>query len=310
MLEKLRRSFFLRLWNFSLERGRKGRFFFKMVRVLILAVKEYRENQCSWRASSLTYYTVMSIVPILAIVFALTRWIGIHERAQQEILDYFPEQNVVFTELFKYADNLFNQTKEKGIATFGVILLGLSIYFLIGNLEKIVNSIWKVQEKKKWVRMVLDSLVLILFTPIFFLIANSISVFLVEQIEMVIRQLPLSKGAIGWLSFFIEFLPYCLFWFFFTFLYFFIPHKRVFIQSALFGGVIMGTIYLLVQWGYLYFQMGVSRYGSIYGSIAAVPLFLVWLQLSWCLFLFGATLSHAYQTVDKYIINQGPKIGG
>ena len=98
----------------------------------------------------------------------------------------------------------------------------------------------------------------------------------------------------------LKLMPYGVVWLLFTFIYIFMPNTKVSFKSGLIGGVIAGTIYQIVQWGYITFQVGVSKYGAIYGSFAALPFFLVWLQLSWIIVLLGAEVSFAYQNVDTY----------
>jgi membrane protein len=98
----------------------------------------------------------------------------------------------------------------------------------------------------------------------------------------------------------LKLLPYGVIWVLFTFIYVFMPNIRVTLRAGLLGGIVAGTAFKLLQWAYIYFQVGVSRYNAIYGSFAALPLFLIWLELSWLIVLFGAELSFAHQNVDEY----------
>jgi membrane protein len=108
-------------------------------------------------------------------------------------------------------------------------------------------------------------------------------------------------GAFSPIVFFLlKLLPYGLLWGLFTFLYIFMPNTRVRFTSGLLAGIIAGTIFQIVQWGYITFQIGAAKYNAIYGSFAAFPLFLVWLQLSWLIVLYGAEVSFAHQNVDTY----------
>ncbi|MDP3286249.1 MAG: YihY/virulence factor BrkB family protein, partial [Desulfobacterales bacterium] len=98
----------------------------------------------------------------------------------------------------------------------------------------------------------------------------------------------------------IKTLPYCFIWILFAFVYIFMPNKKVRFLSGFIAGIAAGTIFVVVQKLYIDFQIGVAKYNAIYGSFAALPLFLVWLQISWLIMLFGAEISFAYQSVDEY----------
>ncbi len=301
MLDKIKHYFLETLWNFSLrEKTGKRRFFLKILRIAFLSVRGFIQDQCSLRASSLTYYTTMSIVPLFALAFFIAGGFGLYEKFREQILIRFPEQKEIFTELFKYADTLLDQTRGGIVASFGVIVLVFTVILLLSNLEGILNHIWGVKKLRTWWRIFTDYLALMVFAPIFYVVANSLSIFIVEELAGLIRELPLSSMAIGWLVFLINLIPYCLFWILFTVMYFFMPNTKVQLRSALLAGIFAGTLYLIVQWGYIYFQVGVSRYGAIYGSVTAIPLLLVWLQISWSLFLFGAELSYAHQTLEEH----------
>jgi membrane protein len=139
-----------------------------------------------------------------------------------------------------------------------------------------------------------------LISPCFFFLSTSASVVFVNQSAHWLQALHLTPYLSNTLLFIAQLVPYCLFWFFFTFLYLFMPNRQVPLSSAFLGGVIGGTIYLIVQWGYIYFQIAFNRVGAIYGSFAAFPLFLIWVQLSWFFLLFGAEISFAHQTLDQH----------
>jgi membrane protein len=117
---------------------------------------------------------------------------------------------------------------------------------------------------------------------------------------MIMEKFALLGGISSIILFSLNLLPYTLMWVLFTFLYIFMPNTKVRFFSGLFAGILTGTIFQIVQWAYITFQIGVVHYNAIYGSFAALPLFLAWIQLSWLIVLFGAELSVAYQNADDY----------
>jgi membrane protein len=289
------------LWNFPLSeiRGWK-KSFYKWLRVFAGAVRGFHNDRCAIRASSLTFYTLMSIVPMLALFFAIARGFGVSEYLRSELLARFQEQKTALAEVIQFAELLLEETRGGLIAGIGFLILFWSAMRLLANIEDVLNHIWEIP-KMRSLRMILSEYVFILLiAPLFFVLSNSTVVFAAKYLDRWVHFFPVGHAVLSILLFLIHLLPYCLFWLFFSFLYFFLPNTRVRPASAFTGGIIAGTLYLLVQWGYIFFQVGASHYGAIYGSFAALPLFLIWLQLSWFLLLFGAEISYAHQTLENY----------
>ena len=139
-----------------------------------------------------------------------------------------------------------------------------------------------------------------LISPVFIIMSGSLTVFITTQVEQITRQVALVGMFDPLISFTLKFLPYILIWMLFTFLYVLIPNTKVTFKAGLVGGIVAGTLYQIAQWAYISFQIGVARYNAIYGSFAALPLFLMWIQISWWIVLFGAELSFANQNVHTY----------
>lgn len=289
------------LWNFHLN-SKEGfeRFWLKWLRILFLSVRGFFQDQCTLRASSLTYYTLISIVPVLAMTLAVAGGFGFGEALRNEIFSYFQDQKEAVVQIVQFADQLIEETRGGVIAGFGFLILFWSVSALLNNMEISLNHIWNVKRMRSWRRIVSDYLALMLIAPFLFLLSSSTTVFVVTQLESLVRSLPFAPFFISSLSFLLHLLPYALFWILFTFIFIFMPNTRVRFRSAFVGGAVTGTLYLIVQWGYIFFQVGVSRHGAIYGSFAALPLFLIWIQLSWFIVLFGAEISYAHQTLEYH----------
>jgi membrane protein len=136
--------------------------------------------------------------------------------------------------------------------------------------------------------------------PVLLIIASSVTVLLTTQVSGILERLSFLGYLADVLIWLLKIVPYGVIWLVFTFIYAFMPNTKVELKSALWGGILAGTIYQLVQLAYITFQIGVSNYGAIYGSFAALPLFLVWLQMSWLIVLLGAEISFAHQNVATY----------
>jgi membrane protein len=170
----------------------------------------------------------------------------------------------------------------------------------MGNIEMSFNDIWGVQKGRHLGRKIADYLAVMIIAPLLFIMASSATVLITSRVTDLADETALLRSAGPLIISLLKLLPYCVTWLLFTVLYILIPNTTVKIKSALLGGVLAGTLYQLVQWAYIKFQVGVSAYGAIYGSFAALPLFLVWLQMSWLVVLLGAEISFAEQNVDTY----------
>jgi membrane protein len=186
------------------------------------------------------------------------------------------------------------------VAGIGFAFLLWAVLKVLSNIEQSFNEIWGVQEPSTWVRKVSDYLSLMFLLPVLFIVSSAATVVVAGQIQAVMGKF----GLLGYLSpmirILIRLLPLLVIWFMFTLLYIFMPNTHVRIRAALIAGIAAGTAYQMFQFLYVTFQIGVAKYNAIYGSFAALPLFLIWLQASWMIVLSGAELSFATQNVDTY----------
>ncbi len=301
MIEKWLKYLDYDLWNFPLSQKRGfDRFRLKWLRLFYLSLRNFFQDHCTLYASSLTYYTLISIVPAIAMSLAVAGGFGYREVLREEILSYGRDQKEAFSQIIQFADQLLDQTRGGVIAGVGLLILFWSVASLIHSMEEALNQIWSVKKTRSWRRIFSDYFSLMLIAPFLFLLSSSATVFVVGQLDSLVYSLPFAPIFVSSLHFFVHLMPYVLFWGLFTFIFMFIPNVKVRFRSAFVGGAITGTLYLIVQWGYIYFQVGASRYGAIYGSFAALPLFLIWIQLSWFLVLLGAEVSYAHQTLEQH----------
>jgi len=289
------------IWKIrSKDYSRSKSFFIRQLRILILAVRGFFEDNCILRASALTFYSLLSIVPIVAMAFGLAKGFGFQKLLEQQLYEKFPGQEEVMIQIVHYANSLLENTKGGMIAAIGVAFLFWSVVKLLVNIERSFNAIWKVNISRTLGRKFSDYLSIIIFSPILFILSSSITVFITTQITLITEKIALLGIFNPFIFFILKLFPYGLVWILFIFTYVVMPNTRVNFSSGFIAGVIAGTIFQVGQWSYIFFQVGVARYNAIYGSFAALPLFLIWLQLSWFIVLFGAEISFSYQHVDTY----------
>ncbi len=273
---------------------------FKYLRVLLIALRGFYEDKVIIKASALTYYTLMSIVPVFAMAFGIAKGFGFDRYLEDQIKTQFKGQEEVMTRVIEFANSLLARTGGGIIAGIGVVVLFWSVINVLSSIEHAFNDIWQIEKPRTWIRKFTDYLSIMLIAPILLIASSSIHIYLATTVTTIAEK----HEVVSYISPFIidlfQLIPYLLIWILFSFIYISIPNTKVSYPSGIIAGIIAGSGYVILQWVYITLQVGVSRYNAIYGSFAALPLFLIWLQTSWLLVLFGAEISFAYQNVDMY----------
>ena len=270
------------------------------VRIILLAVRGFAEDKCQLRASALTFYSLLSIVPVFAMAFGIAKGFGFDKRLEQELYENFSGHEEITEQVISSSTALLENTQGGLIAGMGIAILLWSIIKVLGHIERSFNDIWGISNARSLARRCSDYLSVMLICPILIIASSSITVFITTQVTLMTERIA-ALSFFGPLIFaLLKLLPYCLIWVLFTFMYIFMPNTKVAFTSGLLGGIVAGTVYVIVQGIYIHFQVGVAKYNAIYGSFAALPMFLMWLQLSWLIVLFGAEIGFAHQNVDTY----------
>lgn len=283
-----------KLWHIRLDKVDKRQgFLIRQLRIFSLAVQGFNQDKCLTKATALTFYTLFSIVPILALAFAISKGFGLEKDLQIQILKEYPQYNDILTNAFVYANSMLSNAKGGIIAGFGIVLLLWSVLKLLVNMETSFNEIWEIKKGRSWVRKITDYLTVMLVSPLLLIISGGLIVAIQTKI-----------GNIGMMGIFgtilIKLLAYSLITGVFTFLYLVLPNTKVNFRSAAVAAVVATILFELLGWAYVKFQIGASSLSAIYGGFAALPLFLIWVQYSWYVVLFGAEIAFANQNVDHY----------
>ncbi len=272
----------------------------KPLRMIVVSWREFREDQCIFRASALTFYSLLSIVPIMAVVFGLAKGFGYERALETELFERFRGQAEVVEQFTVFIHSLLENTRGGVLAGVGVFLFFVTIIRVLGNIEDSFNHIWRVKKSRSLGRKITDYISAMLICPALFVLSSTTTVVIQSQLKLAVQKISF-VGAISPAIFFaLNLLPYCVIWVLFTFVYMFMPNTKIKFSSGLFAGIVAGTLFQIFQGVYLSFQISMSTYNAIYGSFAALPLFLMWLQVSWVIVLLGAEISFAYQNEDGY----------
>ena len=282
------------------ELPRRKSVWIRLLRIVILSVQRFDKHDCLFRASALTFYSLLSIVPVLAMAFGLAKGFGFETALERELFKTFQGQEEVVLRVMAFARSLLESAKGGVIAGVGLVLLFWTIIRVLGNIENAFNHIWGIKKARSFSRKISDYLSAIVVCPVLWIFSSTVTVVIGSEVQLVVEKIAL-LGVISPAIFLaLKLLPYCVIWILFTFVYMFMPNTKIRFGSGIFAGIVAGTLYQVFQLVYISFQIGVAKYSAIYGSFAALPLFLVWLQLSWMIVLFGAELSFAHQHVETY----------
>jgi len=301
MFEKTSNYLRNEIWRVRIkEVPRRKSFLLRPLRIFLLAFRSFNEDKCQLRASALTFYSLLSVVPVIALAFAISKGFGLQKNLELLLTNELEGQQEVLKWVIQFANALLANTKGGVIAGFGVLTLLWAVISLLNSVETAFNDIWYLEKGRGFATKLSNYLSLMLICPVLLISSSSLTVFITSQMTLITEKISL-LGKISPLIFFLlKLSPYFFIWVLFTFMYIVIPNTRVSFKGGLFGGIIAGTIFQLVQKAYIYFQIGVSQYNAVYGGFAALPLFLAWLQLSWLIVLFGAEISFAVHNEEDY----------
>ena len=275
----------------------------KALKIINLSIRSFMDRDLQMRSCALTYNTVLAIVPALAMLFAIARGFGFQNLMQSELFKYFPAQRQALETALDYVNNYLAQASQGVFIGIGLIFLLWTLISLMSNVEETFNHVWGVTTKRSLQRKFTDYTALFLLLPVLMVCSAGITIFMSDAVQNLFEGNPLSPMMHKLLSF----MPIVISWLIFTAAYYLVPNTKVHFKGALLAGVLVGTLFQVVQWLFVSGQVYVSKYNAIYGSFAFLPLLLVWLQLSWLLTLAGVVLTYAWQNFDNFAFRDKAK---
>lgn len=288
---RLRHFFATTLWEIDPEGGSAiKRCTIHSLQFLVLVARNFWRDQCLLQASALAFTSILSLVPFLALLFAILAGFGLQHQLAPLVLEQLSAgSQEVASNIIRYIDN----TAMGSLGFYGLLTLIVTVFMLLDNVEGSFNAIWGVEETRTLRNKLGGYGAVILSTPLLVFAAITITTF-IESRE-IFRWL-LQAAHVG--DFFLQLLrlvPYLIIWAALTFIYLIIPNTVVKLRPALTGAIIAGTLWQAAQWGYIHFQIGFARNNAIYGTMAALPTFMLWIYVSWLILLFGVEIVHVQQ---------------
>ena len=278
------------------EVSRKRGMIYNAIKILTLSIKEFTERRIVNKASALTYNTLLAIIPILAILFAIARGFGFANLLEDQFRSGLEGQALTAETVLSFIDSYLSHAKSGIFIGVGLIMLFYTVLLLTYNMERTFNSIWQVKKPRSLYRKMTDYFSMLLLLPLLILLSSGISIFMstfLKNIEEFALLAPIVK-------FLVRLTPFVLTWGMFTALYIFMPNTKVKIKYAILPGILAGSAFQAFQYLYIGSQIWVSRYNAIYGSFAAIPMFLLWTQISWSICLYGAQLCYVAQNLRNF----------
>lgn len=267
-----------------------------MVKVLSLAVRFFTTKRVLTQAAALTYSTLLAIVPIMAVVFAIARGFGYNRYIELWFRDALASQPQAAEVIIGWVNSYLVHTKSGIFLGVGLVFMLYTVLMLVSNIEQTFNEIWQVKKPRSIFRTFTDYLAMFFLFPILIVISSGLSIFMATMASSLPNFLLLGSAV----RLLISLSPYVLMSALFIALYVFMPNTHVRVKNAIVPGILAGIAMQWLQFFYIHSQIWVTGYNAIYGSFAALPLFMLWVQISWTICLFGAELSYTSQNLEYY----------
>ena len=261
------------IWRITEDEVTRTKFsLYNIIKTVYLCINRFTKDRMANKASALTYSTLLAIVPILAILFAVARGFGFDNLMEHQFRNGFGGNTETTEAILSFVNSYLSQTKGGIFIGVGLVMLLWTVINLVSNIEITFNRIWEVKKARSMYRKITDYFSMFLLMPILIVVSGGLSLFMstiLKQMDDFVLLAPVVK-----------------------------------FKHALIAGILAGSAYQAFQFLYINSQLWVSKYNAIYGSFAALPLFLLWLQISWTICLFGAELTYAGQNIRSFSFDQ------
>lgn len=273
--------------------------FYRQIRIWLIAFSEFKKDNISEKASALTYFTVLSIVPVIAMAFGIAKGFGLEEYLVAELHRLFTGNEAILDQVLLWSARMLESVDGGIISGISFVFLVYAVLRLLHNIEISFNAIWDTKSRT-WQRKLSDYLAIIMLGPIFVILSSSATVFVTTFIQDITSNIELLSAVRPAIVFGLKFTPYMIMWGLLIILYIIFPNTRVKLGPAIWAGILAGTMFQLTQLAWINGQVYLSRYNAIYGVFAILPLFMIYLQTSWLIVLFGAEFAFATQNADNW----------
>ena len=288
------------IWKLELEELSKARArFVKYMKVLLITIKTFSAEKIGFQAVALSFFSTMSVVPFIAIVFAVTGGLGLADKLKEFLYAYFNNSQQVIDTVLGFAQNIIDTAQSSALGLVSALMFVFIVIWMMLNVERVFNNVWRVQKSRNILKRLSIIVAMLLVAPFVVLVffgGTIVYSHALSYLGLDVEGFGVFKSILTWALFAV------IATLTFSAMYKFIPNAEVKYKEALRAAVVSGIAFSVMQYTYLETQVFVTRLSSIFGAFAAVPLFMVWINIGWFIILIGAELSYAFQHVDSYNI--------
>ena len=289
------------IWQIELEELSKARArFIKYMKILLITIRTFSTEKIGFQAVALSFFSTMSVVPFIAIVFAITGGLGLADKLAEFLYGYFQNSQQVIDFIIGSARNIIESSQGGGMGAVSALLFAWIVVWMMLSVERVFNNVWKVTKNRNIFKRLSYIIAMLLIAPFVIMVFFSGTIFYSNALELLgldNEQLGIFKTLIAWLIFGI------VATFTFSAMYKFIPNAKVNYGDALRAAIPAAIAFTAMNYLYLETQLMVTRLNAVYGVFAAVPLFMIWINVGWYIILIGSELSYAFQHVENYNID-------
>ena len=271
----------------------------EIYRKLYLTIRFFTEKRVMTQASALSYSTLLAIVPILAVVFAIARGFGYNKYIELWFRESLSTQPQVADIIVGFVNSYLVHTQSGIFLGVGLVFMLYSVLMLISNIEDTFNQIWQLSSTRPIIRSITNYLAICFLFPIIIVVSTGLSIFM-ETVADTMDGFRILGPAIRRM---LSLAPCVLMSLMFIILYVYMPNTKVRFSRAIVPGILAGIAMQVLQLAYIHSQIWVTGYNAIYGSFAALPLFMLWIQISWTICLFGAQLTFTNENMNRIGFN-------
>lgn len=290
------------IWTLDMEDLSRARArFIKYMKVMMITIKTFSSEKIGFQAVALSFFSTMSVVPFLAVVFAVTGGLGLADKLTEFLYEYFNNSQQIIDTILGFAKNIIDTAQSSAMGLVSALLFVWIVIWMMMNVERVFNNVWMVQKSRNLFRRLSVTTAMLLVSPFIVLVFFGGSVVYSHALGYIglnVESFTVFKTILGWTLF------AAVATMTFSAMYKFIPNAPVDYSNALRAAIFSGVAFTIMQYLYLETQVFVTRLNGIFGAFAAVPLFMIWINVGWFIILIGAELSYAFQHVDSYNIEE------
>lgn len=277
----------------------------RFIKLVKITFNEFAENRMGFQCVSLSYFCALAIIPFAAFIFAVSNGLGLHDKILEFTSHILPNNPDFINTVTEKAGNILQTAQSGAVGVIGALMFFWSILWLMFQTERVFNNVWKIRRipRKIWKRfsfyigaLLLSPFIILVFGAGIAFYSNMTSLI---GIQFKFQEISFILKLVGWLIFYIVAV------FTFSAMYKFIPATKVIYRNAFWSAVVSAAIFAIFQYLYLKTQVFVGRLNGVYGALAAIPLFLIWVNFSWQIIIYGEQLCYGMQNVDSYHIPEG-----